>query len=36
MVDTLPDVWRAAAGMLGRAIDPLDPGLIQRMAGGVR
>ena len=36
IVDTLPDVWRAAAGMLGRSIDPLDQGLIDRMAGVAR
>jgi hypothetical protein len=33
IVDTLPDVWRAAAGMLGRPIDPLDRGLVERIAG---
>ena len=36
MVETLPDVWRAAAVMLGRVIDPLDAGLIDRMSGGAR
>src|SRR5437867_13431854 len=36
MVETLPDVWRAAAGMLGCIIDPLDAGLIDRMSGGAR
>src|SRR5262245_26340374 len=31
IVETLPDVWRAAAGMLGRDIDPLDPKLVERI-----
>ena len=33
MAETLPDVWRAAAAMLGRPIDPLDPALLSRLAG---
>jgi hypothetical protein len=33
IVDTLPQVWEAAARMLGRPIDPLDPALIARLAG---
>jgi hypothetical protein len=32
IVETLPDAWRAAAAMLGRDIDPLDPGLVARMS----
>jgi len=32
IVDTLPQVWQAAGRMLGRAIDPLDPTLIARIA----
>ena len=32
IVDTLPAAWEAAGRMLGRAIDPLDPALIARMA----
>jgi hypothetical protein len=31
IVDTLPQVWEAAGRMLGRPIDPLDPGLIDRI-----
>jgi len=31
MAETLPDVWRAAASMLGRPIDPLDPELLARL-----
>ena len=34
MAETLPDVWRAAAAMLGRPIDPLDPALLSRLAAG--
>ena len=34
MAETLPDVWKAAAAMLGRPIDPLDPVLLSRLAGG--
>jgi hypothetical protein len=34
MAETLPDVWKAAATMLGRPIDPLDPALLSRLAGG--
>src|SRR5580765_840498 len=30
IVETLPEVWRAAAAMLGRPIDPLDASLIDR------
>src|SRR5437763_8609831 len=36
MVETLPDVWRAATAMLRRTIDPLDTNLIDRMSGGPR
>jgi hypothetical protein len=36
LVDTLPDVWRAARSMLGRPIDPLDPGVLAAVAGGRR
>ncbi len=32
IVDALPQVWEAAARMLGRGIDPLDPGLIALIA----
>lgn len=32
VVDALPQVWQAAGRMLGRAIDPLDPALIERIA----
>ena len=32
IVDQLPQVWEAAGRMLGRPIDPLDPGLIARIA----
>ena len=35
IVDTLPQVWQAAGGMLGRAIDPLDPTLIARIAARI-
>jgi hypothetical protein len=31
VVDSLPAVWQAAAVMLGRPIDPLDPDLIDRL-----
>lgn len=31
VVDQLPQVWEAAARMLGRPIDPLDPGLLARI-----
>ncbi len=31
MARTLPDVWKAAASMLGRPIDPLDAGLLARL-----
>jgi hypothetical protein len=34
MADTLPEVWKAAAAMLGRPIDPLDPALLARLQGG--
>jgi hypothetical protein len=34
MAETLPDVWKAAAAMLGRPIDPLDPALLSRLAAG--
>ena len=34
LVDTLPDVWRAARSMLGRPIDPLDPGVLRAVARG--
>ena len=33
MADALPDVWKAAATMLGRPIDPLDPALLARLSG---
>jgi len=36
IVDTLPAVWAAAARMRGRTIDPLDPALLDRIAGGGR
>jgi hypothetical protein len=36
MMETLPDVWQAAAAMLGRPVDPLDPGVLARLAGGRR
>ncbi len=36
MVETLPDVWKAAAAMLGRPVDPLDAGVLARLAGGRR
>lgn len=36
LADTLPDVWRTAAALLGRPIDPLDPGLLARLADGGR
>ena len=32
IVEQLPQVWEAAGRMLGRKIDPLDPGLIARIA----
>ncbi|MGO4726706.1 MULTISPECIES: hypothetical protein [unclassified Inquilinus] len=32
IVDALPAVWAAAAQMLGRPIDPLDPALLARIA----
>src|SRR5215470_1392412 len=32
MAETLPDVWQAASAMLGRPLDPLDPGLLSRLA----
>ncbi len=31
MVDNLPAVWRAGARICGRPLDPLDPGLIERL-----
>jgi hypothetical protein len=31
VVDSLPAVWQAAAAMLGRLIDPLDPDFIDRL-----
>ena len=34
IAETLPDVWRSASAMLGRPIDPLDPALLSRLAGG--
>jgi hypothetical protein len=34
MAETLPDVWKAAATLLGRPIDPLDPELLARLRGG--
>ena len=36
IVDALPAVWAAAARMRGRTIDPLDPALLDRIAGGAR
>ncbi|WP_395679435.1 hypothetical protein [Inquilinus sp.] len=36
IVDALPAVWAAAAQMLGRPIDPLDPALLARIGGGPR
>ena len=32
IVDTLPQVWEMAGRMTDRVIDPLDPGLIARIA----
>ena len=32
IVEQLPQVWEAAARLLGRPIDPLDPNLIGRIA----
>jgi hypothetical protein len=31
MAETLPEVWTAAASMLGRPIDPLDPAVLARL-----
>jgi hypothetical protein len=31
VVDTLPQVWEAAARMRGRPLDPLDPVLVARI-----
>jgi hypothetical protein len=36
IVDALPAVWEAAARLLGRRIDPLDPALLDRIARGSR
>ncbi|MGK9236180.1 hypothetical protein KXS07_30455 [Inquilinus limosus] len=36
IVDALPAVWEAASRLLGRKIDPLDPALLDRIAGGGR
>ena len=36
MAETLPAVWKAAASMLGRSIDPLDPRLVARLRGSAR
>jgi len=36
IVDALPAVWEAASRLLGRKIDPLDPALLARIAGGRR
>ncbi|WP_225769876.1 hypothetical protein [Inquilinus sp. Marseille-Q2685] len=36
IVDALPAVWEAASRLLGRRIDPLDPALLDRIAGGGR
>ena len=36
VVATLPQVWDAAARMLGRPIDPLDPALVARIAERAR
>ncbi len=32
ILDALPAVWEMAGSMLGGVIDPLDPGLIDRIA----
>jgi hypothetical protein len=34
IVGDMASVWSAAAGMLGRPIDPLDAGLIDRLSEG--
>jgi hypothetical protein len=36
VVDTLPQVWEMAGRILGRPIDPLDPGLIARITERIR
>ncbi len=34
VVDSLPAAWEAAAKMLGRKIDPLDPALLAHLHSG--
>lgn len=34
VVDSLPAAWEAAAKMLGRKLDPLDPALLAHLQGG--